>query len=113
MLPPRLSLTPTIASYVPGETRHGPAGGESALLDELERLGLRCEPSTQLVCVCEARLTYQRRAAPVADARSKVCGRPSTKTCYVCTLLFCEFCTRKLHWKARCPTRCRPLSPDA
>lgn len=31
---------------------------------------------------------------------SQVCGRPSTKECYVCTLRFCDFCTRKQHWKA-------------
>jgi len=58
-------------------------GGESALLDELERLGLRCEASSQLVCVCG------------------LCGRPATKQCYVCTIAFCEFCTRRAHWKAR------------
>jgi L-serine deaminase len=30
-------------------------GGEAELLEELERLGLVCEPATQLVCVCEVR----------------------------------------------------------
>jgi hypothetical protein len=57
--------------------------GIGSLLDELERLGLAVEPGCQLVCVCE------------------LCGRPSTKDCFVCTLRYCEFCTRKQHWKAR------------
>jgi hypothetical protein len=39
-------------SYVPGVTPRAP-GGEAELLEELERLGLVCEPATQLVCVCE------------------------------------------------------------
>ena len=55
------------------------------MLDELARLGLHCEASTQLVVVCE------------------VCGRPSTKECYVCELRFCDFCTRKQHWKVPAP----------
>ena len=29
----------------------------------------------------------------------EVCGRPSNKTCFACGLKFCDFCTRKLHWK--------------
>ena len=60
-----------------------PDTGIASLLDELERLGLAVEPGSQLVCVCE------------------LCGRPSTKDCFVCTLRYCEFCTRKQHWKAR------------
>jgi hypothetical protein len=58
------------------------AGGEDALLDDIERLGLEnvCG-ATQLVTLCE------------------VCGRPSTRECYACTALFCDFCERKMHWK--------------
>lgn len=83
--PPRPAggrLTAPTLSYEPGVSHRG-VGGESALLDELERLGLRCEASSQLVCVCG------------------LCGRPATKQCYVCTIAFCEFCTRRAHWKAR------------
>ena len=69
-------------SYVPGVTQRA-AGGEDLLLAELERLGLRCEPGTQLVVCCG------------------VCGRPATKECYACTMPFCEFCTRKPHWRGR------------
>ena len=32
-------------------------------------------------------------------ALCEVCGRPSTKVCYACTCLYCDFCSRKLHWK--------------
>ena len=58
-------------------------GGEDVLLDEFERLGMTCDPSKQLVVLCE------------------VCGRPSTKVCYVCEMQFCDFCTRKQHWKGK------------
>ena len=47
-----------------------PDTGIASLLDELERLGLAVEPGSQLVCVCE------------------LCGRPSTKDCFVCTLRY-------------------------
>jgi len=40
---------------------------------------------TQLVVLCE------------------VCGRPSTKECWTCGLKFCDFCTRKQHWKGKWP----------
>ena len=67
--------------FIRGITPRAP-GGEDALLDDMERLGLEnvCA-ATQLVALCE------------------VCGRPSTKECYVCTALFCDFCERKQHWK--------------
>jgi hypothetical protein len=53
------------------------------LLDEFEWLGMHCDPTKQLVVLCE------------------VCGRPSTKVCYVCEMRFCDFCTRKQHWKGK------------
>jgi hypothetical protein len=56
-------------------------GGEGVLLDDLERLGMQIDGGTQLVALCE------------------VCGRPSTKLCYACTARYCDFCSRKLHWK--------------
>lgn len=31
----------------------------------------------------------------------QVCGRPSTKTCFICECHFCDFCTRKQHWKGK------------
>ena len=67
--------------YIRGVTQRAP-GGEDALLDDIERLGLEnvCA-ATQLVTLCE------------------VCGRPSTGGCFVCTALFCDFCERKMHWK--------------
>ena len=67
--------------YIRGVTPRAP-GGEDALLDDIERLGLEnvCA-ATQLVTLCE------------------VCGRPSTRECFVCTALFCDFCERKMHWK--------------
>ena len=67
--------------YIRGVTQRAP-GGEDSLLDDIERLGLEnvCA-ATQLVTLCE------------------VCGRPSTKECFVCTALFCDFCERKQHWK--------------
>ena len=34
-------------------------------------------------------------------ALCELCGRPSTKECYVCTIRFCEFCTRRPHWRGR------------
>jgi len=66
--------------YIPGVTPRAP-GGEDVMLDELDRLGLRVDPGTQLVALCE------------------VCARPSNKTCFACGLLFCDFCERKMHWK--------------
>ena len=66
--------------YIPGVTPRA-RGGEDALLDDLERLGLHLDPGSQLVVLCE------------------VCGRPSNKTCFACGLRFCDFCARKLHWK--------------
>ena len=66
--------------YIPGVTPRA-RGGEDVLLDDLERLGLKLDPGSQLVVLCE------------------VCGRPSNKTCFACGLRFCDFCTRKLHWK--------------
>jgi len=66
--------------YIPGVTPRA-RGGEDVLLDDLERLGLRVDGGTQLVALCE------------------VCGRPSNKVCYACTCLFCDFCSRKPHWK--------------
>ena len=72
----------TLTRYEAGVSTR-PDNGIGSLLDELERLGLAVEPGCQLVCVCE------------------LCGRPSTKDCFVCTLRYCEFCTRKQHWKAR------------
>mmetsp|Transcript_9128 Transcript_9128/g.15666 ORF Transcript_9128/g.15666 Transcript_9128/m.15666 type:complete len:532 (+) Transcript_9128:380-1975(+) len=68
--------------YIPGITPKTD-GGEDVLLDEFERLGMHCDPTTQLVVLCE------------------VCGRPSTKVCYVCEIRFCDFCTRKQHWKGK------------
>lgn len=67
--------------FIRGITPRAP-GGEDALLDDMERLGLEnvCA-ATQLVALCE------------------ICGRPSTKECYACTALFCDFCERKMHWK--------------
>ncbi len=67
--------------YIRGVTKRA-VGGEDALLDDIERLGLEnvCA-ATQLVTLCE------------------VCGRPSTRVCYACTALFCDFCERKMHWK--------------
>ena len=50
--------------YIPGVTRA--RGGEDAMLDDLERLGLSLDPGSQLVVLCE------------------VCGRPSNKTCFAC-----------------------------
>lgn len=58
-----------------------PLGGEDALLDALEGLGLRCDPSRQLVVTCES------------------CGRPATKDCYACGAPFCDFCARTPHWR--------------
>lgn len=66
--------------YIPGVTPRA-RGGEDVLLDDLERLGLKLDPGSQLVVLCE------------------VCGRPSNKECFACGLKFCDFCTRKLHWK--------------
>ena len=66
--------------YIPGVTVRA-RGGEDLILDDLERLGLDLDPGRQLVVLCE------------------VCGRPSNKTCYVCDCRFCDFCTRKMHWK--------------
>ena len=67
--------------YIRGVTQRAP-GGEDVLLDDIERLGLGtiCG-DTQLVTLCE------------------VCGRPSTRVCYACTALYCDFCERKMHWK--------------
>lgn len=67
--------------YIRGITPRAP-GGEDVLLDDIERLGLEnvCA-ETQLVTLCE------------------ICGRPSTRVCYACTALFCDFCERKMHWK--------------
>ena len=56
-------------------------GGEGILLEELEELGLHCDPLTQLVVTCE------------------VCRRPSTKQCWTCGMDICSFCTLKRHWK--------------
>ena len=70
--------------YIPGVTQRVD-GGEDLLLDEFENLGMKCDPMTQLVVLCE------------------VCGRPSTKECWTCGLKFCDFCTRKQHWKGRWP----------
>lgn len=147
------------------------------MLDELERLGLHCEPSMQLVVVCEVRqaqrcsavaLLPQKSSRPCSlgtvigrrfeygivsairnnfvaayrhskmqpdcDATAlwwpgqvvssdpspllpppatQVCGRPSTKECYVCTLRFCDFCTRKQHWKARRNSTAAPPNDPA
>lgn len=47
-----------IARYIPGVTPRA-AGGEDLMLDELERLGLHCEPSMQLVVVCEVCLAVR------------------------------------------------------
>lgn len=58
-----------------------PLGGEDALLDALEGLGLTCDPSRQLVVTCES------------------CGRPATKDCYACGAPFCDFCSRTPHWR--------------
>ena len=66
--------------YIPGVTPRA-RGGEDAMLDDLERLGLSLDPGSQLVVLCE------------------VCGRPSNKTCFACGIKFCDFCTRKLHWR--------------
>ena len=68
--------------YIPGVTQRA-RGGEDAMLDDLQRLGLSLDPSSQLVALCE------------------VCGRPSNKTCFACGVLFCDFCARKLHWNPR------------
>ena len=65
--------------YIPGVTQRA-RGGEDAMLDDLQRLGLSLDPSKQLVVLCE------------------VCGRPSNKKCFACGVLFCDFCARKLHW---------------
>lgn len=64
-------------------TRSGsqPIGGEDILLRELDNLGLKCDPLTQLVVTCE------------------VCRRPATKQCWTCQMHICEFCTLKRHWK--------------
>ncbi len=69
-------------TYIPGVTPRA-RGGEDLILDDLERLGLDLDPGRQLVVLCE------------------VCGRPSNKTCYVCDCRFCDFCTRKVHWKGQ------------
>ena len=67
--------------FIPGVTPRA-RGGESVLLDDLERLGVHSiDGGTQLVALCE------------------VCGRPSTKICYACECRYCDFCSRKLHWK--------------
>ena len=66
--------------YIPGVTPRA-RGGEDAMLDDLERLGLSLDPGSQLVVLCE------------------VCGRPSNKTCFACGIRFCDFCTRKMHWR--------------
>jgi hypothetical protein len=65
--------------YIPGVTQRA-AGGEDLLLDDIARLGLETDASTQLVVLCE------------------VCGRPSTRIC-ICSLYYCDFCERKQHWK--------------
>ena len=56
-------------------------GGEGILLDEFERMGISCDPLTQLVITCE------------------VCRRPSTKECWTCGMKICDFCGLKRHWK--------------
>lgn len=66
--------------YIPGVTPRA-RGGEGVLLDDLERLGVHIDGGAQLVALCE------------------VCGRPSTKLCYACDCRYCDFCSRKLHWK--------------
>ena len=65
--------------YIPGVTQRA-VGGEDLLLDDIARLGLETDASTQLVVLCE------------------VCGRPSTRVC-MCSLYYCDFCERKQHWK--------------
>ena len=70
--------------YIPGVTQRVD-GGEDLLLDEFEQLGMHCDPTKQLVVLCE------------------VCGRPGTKECWTCGLIFCDFCTRKQHWKGKWP----------
>jgi len=78
----------------------------SEMLDEQLRVGVLCDPGTQLACVCEARCSCLQRVCMLLRCsppclRSQVCARPSTKICFVCDLRFCEACTRKPHWKAR------------
>jgi len=65
--------------YIPGVTQRA-VGGEDLLLDDIARLGLETDASTQLVVLCE------------------VCGRPSTRVC-MCSMYYCDFCERKQHWK--------------
>ena len=57
--------------YIPGVTQRA-VGGEDLLLDDIARLGLETDASTQLVVLCE------------------VCGRPSTRVC-MCSLYYCDF----------------------
>lgn len=60
--------------YIPGVTPRA-EGGEDLMLDELERLGLACEPSTQLVVVCEVR--WRRRGgALTGNAAGRTRGQP-------------------------------------
>ena len=57
--------------YIPGVTQRA-VGGEDLLLDDIARLGLETDASTQLVVLCE------------------VCGRPSTRVC-VCARIIAIF----------------------
>jgi hypothetical protein len=57
-------------------------GGEDILIAELEALGLRCDPLTQLVVLCE------------------LCHRPASRACEACSMQICAFCTRRQHYKA-------------
>jgi HSP20 family molecular chaperone IbpA len=80
--------------YVRSQPAGVPLGGEDILLDEFEGLGLKCDPSTQLVVTCE------------------VCRRPATKKCWTCSMEICEFCTLKRHWKGDFPLHWPLINSD-
>lgn len=69
-----------LAERQPEERAHG---GEEHLLRKYKEQGIHCDPARQLVVLCE------------------MCSRPSTKDCFICGMKFCDFCTRKRHWKGK------------
>lgn len=69
-------------------------GGEDVLLNELDALGLVCDPGSQLVVTCE------------------VCRRPATKECWTCGMQICEFCTLKRHWRDGVPLHWPLINSD-
>jgi len=77
-----------VAAVVPSACARAsdrPHGGEELMVEELDRLGVEVDSSSQLLVLCE------------------VCGRPSTRECYACNCPFCSFCSRKMHSRPGVP----------